>query len=97
MRVNRYQKEKAQNKIWREKHPLQWAFICQRQNARRRGIEFLFTFSDWLRTWGEAIELRGRGADALCMSRINDTGPYAEGNVEIITNRGNNRLQHRAA
>ena len=79
---------------WRKDNPLKWAWFTQRQNARRRGIEFLFSFREWLSEWGEQIEQRGKAADELCMARIGDEGPYAPGNVEIITNSENNRMQH---
>ena len=79
---------------WRKDHPLKWAFFTQRQNARRRGIKFLFSFAEWLQTWGAEIERRGNAADELCMSRIEDKGPYSPDNIQIITNRENNFRQH---
>jgi len=70
---------------WREENPKKDAYICQKKDAKRRGIEWLFTLEEWIACWGEKFADRGRGADRLCMARIGDTGPYSPDNVEIIT------------
>lgn len=46
-----------------------------------RRIEWELTFEQWVEWWGDDIELRGQGSDNLQMQRINDTGPYALGNI----------------
>lgn len=64
-------------------------FRASRTAAKRRGIQFLMTFAEWLSEWGENFGRRGTGRDDLCMARHNDEGPYAVGNVSIITNKQN--------
>ena len=69
-------------------------FFQHKHNAERRGIEFLFTFDEWITMWkssGKWSE-RGHGSNKYCMARHNDTGPYAVWNVSIQTNRQNNQF-----
>lgn len=65
--------------------------------AKYRGIEFHLTFEEWWDIWNQSgkYEQRGRGAGKYCMSRKNDTGPYALGNVYIQTIDDNNREAHK--
>ena len=66
-------------------------FQQQKYMAKRRGIEFLFTFEEWIKMWEDSGKWneRGRGAKKYCMARHNDIGPYAVGNVSIQTNQEN--------
>ena len=62
-------------------------FSVQKQDAKRRGIEFLLTFEEW-RAWWEVDGrwlLRGRGRGKLVMARHGDTGPYALWNIRPAT------------
>lgn len=64
----------------------------QRGNAKLRGIEFNLSPEEWWDIWcksGKFLE-RGKGPDKYCMARYGDVGPYAVGNVKIITNYENN-------
>lgn len=67
------------------------AFFNQRRFAETRGIEWKLSFPEWWRIWDDSGHWseRGRGKHRYCMSRPGDTGPYAVGNVEIITNQQN--------
>lgn len=67
------------------------AYKEQKRNSKSRGIGFELNFKQWLQIWIDSgkIDLRGRGKGKYCMSRLNDSGPYAEGNVEIKTNQEN--------
>lgn len=67
-------------------------YIQQRKNARRRGVEWQFSFADWWAVWQKSNKwhVRGRGA-GYCMSRHNDSGPYAVNNVSIVPTRENSR------
>lgn len=65
------------------------AFQQHRSNAQARGISFEMTFDEWWAIWKDYFHMRGRGTNALCMARENDTGPYAVGNVYLTTNLGN--------
>lgn len=69
------------------------AFRHQFRSAEARGIQWRLTYPQWLAVWQASgkLDQRGRGADAYCMSRINDAGGYELGNVHIQTNRENGR------
>ena len=60
-------------------------FNAHKSNAKRRGIEFLLTFDQWLDIWEKSgnCDKRGRGADKYCMCRVGDTGSYSVDNVFI--------------
>jgi hypothetical protein len=65
---------------------LRTAYNVQRNDAKKRGIEFLLTFSEWLDIWVSSGHLheRGRKKGQYCMARKGpDIGPYAVGNVRI--------------
>ena len=64
-------------------------YWAQKQNARRRGIEFDFTYADWISWWGNDIVSRGRGTDKLVMARKGDTGSYCADNVVKMINQDN--------
>ncbi len=66
-------------------------FDMQAENARRRGIEFLLTYEQWLDIWESSGKLneRGRGAGKYCMCRTGDEGAYEIGNVFIGLNTQN--------
>ena len=61
--------------------------------AKNRDIDWQLTFDEWWNIWEQSgkYEQRGRGAGKYCMSRYNDTGPYAVNNVYIQTIDDNNR------
>lgn len=67
-------------------------FIRQRCNARRRKIEWLFTFEEWIDKWEQSgkWEQRGRKKDQYVMCRFNDEGPYSYDNTRIDTCNNNN-------
>jgi hypothetical protein len=67
-------------------HKLRIAFLMHRAGAKRRKVEFLFSFDQWLTIWVSSgkLKLRGKGKGKFCMARLEDKGPYAVGNVEII-------------
>jgi hypothetical protein len=58
--------------------------LCQ---ARKRNVEWLFTFETWWKMWQDSgkWEQRGRKQGQYCMARKGDVGPYSVDNVEIIT------------
>jgi hypothetical protein len=57
-------------------------------HSKQRGIPFELTFEQWMEIWEKSgkFEYRGRGKGKYCMSRINDMGAYAIGNVYINLN-----------
>jgi len=62
------------------------AFRQQRTSAHNRGISWELTFPEWVEVWQASghINERGRGKGKYVMGRINDSGPYAKGNVKIL-------------
>jgi hypothetical protein len=58
-----------------------------KSNARTHGTEFLLTFEEWFEIWEKSGHLheRGRCRGQYQMARKGDKGPYAIGNVKIIT------------
>lgn len=68
----------------------------QRQSAQRRGIEFLFTFEEWVKWWEgnlgpDWMEKRGRHNGQYQMARNGDKGPYVGWNVKCLLAEDNNR------
>lgn len=57
-----------------------------RNNARARGVEWLFDFEGWLKVWKDSghWKERGRAAGRYQMARKGDCGPYADWNVAIV-------------
>lgn len=68
-------------------------FVDQRNAAKQRGIEFLFTFEQWLEWWGLDLVNRGTKRDELCMARLGDIGPYHPDNCIKLTNFENQNLR----
>lgn len=66
-------------------------FLVQKHGAKRREIEFLFTFEQWFTLWHTSghYKERGQGRNQYCMARYNDRGPYSVDNVHIVKVREN--------
>ena len=60
-------------------------YQIQKGCAKRRGIDFEFTYEQWIAWWGDDIVNRGRGAGKLVMARHNDVGDYHPTNVRKAT------------
>jgi hypothetical protein len=62
-----------------------------RGSARERNIVWELTFEQWWGIWAASGKWKKRGSykGQYVMARYNDTGPYAVGNVRIITNTAN--------
>lgn len=78
-------------------HPDLKLFHVQKSGAKRRGIAWELTFSQWWSIWQESghWEKRGRGAGTYVMCRNGDIGPYAVGNVFIALNAENTSSAHK--
>ena len=61
------------------------AFLDQRSKARQRGIEFKFSYAEWVAWWGDDMSRRGLRSHDLVMARLSDAGPYEVGNVRKLT------------
>ena len=57
------------------------------KRAAKRGIDFELTYEQWMEIWLASGQILNRGMELgqYVMGRNNDTGPYAIGNVSIIT------------
>jgi hypothetical protein len=64
-------------------------YNSHRYHASLRGIPFMLSFDQWQQLWKPFWEQRGYGRGRYCMARHGDTGPYAAGNVSIVTNEQN--------
>lgn len=82
--VLKLQKQLLAQGVAQSRTPL-GAYRLQRTNARKRNIEWKFTFGDWWRLWKNHFLLRGRFKNSLVMTRFNDVGPYSKDNVQIKT------------
>jgi hypothetical protein len=82
-------REMAANGLPQWRTPLR-AFVTQKSNAVRRGIEWRLTVWEWWKVWEQSGKFadRGRG-QGYVMCRTGDVGPYALGNVFIATAREN--------
>lgn len=61
------------------------SYVDQRNNAKRRGVEWRMNLVQWWTIWqrsGRWSE-RGRGSQFYCMCRKDDVGPYSIDNVFI--------------
>jgi hypothetical protein len=63
----------------------------QKNNAKRRSVDFKLTFEQWWDWWQSTghYSKRGRGKGKFCMGRIGDTGAYELGNIYCSTYEGN--------
>ena len=68
-------------------------YASQISTSAQRGIEFLLTFDEWLKIWEDSGHLheRGKHLGQYQMARHRDMGPYAIGNVKIVTISENRR------
>lgn len=71
--------------------PVKTKYGNQKDSAKRRGVEWQFTFEEWMRVWIDSgkWEMRGRGKGQYCMARHGDVGPYNTSNVSIILSQKN--------
>jgi hypothetical protein len=60
-------------------------FMGHKYNAEGNGVRFELTFDEWLQIWTDSGFLDQRGQGKYVMARLGDKGPYAVGNVKIIT------------
>src|ERR1700741_3125325 len=63
-----------------------------RCNAKARGVTFEMTFDEWFTIWQQSghWEERGCRKGQYVKTRHKDKGPYAVGNVAIVTTTENN-------
>ena len=71
------------------KNPYINDYCKQRYSAGKRGIDWQFTYDEWVSWWGTDITKRGRGKGKLVMARTKDQGPYHPSNVRKETYENN--------
>lgn len=64
-------------------------YCSQKAGAKRRNIDWQFTYDSWMSWWGDDIIHRGKGSDKLVMARNGDLGPYSIDNCKKITHTEN--------
>lgn len=72
-----------------------YKFRQQRNSAKARGVDWQMTFEEWWGVWERSGKwhLRGCRDGEYVMGRHGDAGPYAVGNVSIITANENHAIQ----
>lgn len=65
------------------------AYMMQKRNAHKRRIEWRITLPEWVGLWNESGLLHLRKQGGAVMARHRDLGPYAVGNVTIMTSAQN--------
>jgi hypothetical protein len=90
------EKPHAEARRWREKNPEKFAYMKHRQDAKERGVPFLFTFEEWWGVWHASGKwpLRGLRKGQYVMARFGDKGGYEVGNVRICTSSENVSERH---
>lgn len=81
---------KARTAAWAKAHPKRRAFSCAKKDAKKRGLEFLMTRTEWVNWWGDDYAYRGNKPDDLNMCRYDDEGPYRIGNIYKASKSENN-------
>ncbi len=69
--------------------PYNHEYHRQKDGAKRRNIDWQFTYDTWIEWWGDDIVNRGRNKGKLCMARNGDIGPYSITNCTKITHSEN--------
>lgn len=69
------------------RHAQYHAYLVHRAQANYRNEGHELTFEQWETIWNtdSAWENRGRGSDNVCMIRMIDDKPWAEGNVIVVS------------
>ena len=79
--------EKCKSIKYKQNHPENYFFNVLRNNARRRGKEFLLTLSEFKSFCEQTayMELKGQKADSLSIDRIDSSRGYHIDNIQAIT------------
>ena len=64
-------------------------YLNQSYEARKRGVDWQYTYDTWVAWWGDDYKFRGKGKGKLQMCRYNDTGPYHPDNCYKATHEQN--------
>ena len=71
-------------------------YCSQKSHAKKRGIEWQFTFEEWVKWWEDNLgpdwmQKRGCTQGKHQMARNGDKGPYAPWNVQCLTHEQNRK------
>jgi hypothetical protein len=80
---------------WRANNPEFASFKHLQESAKRRNIFFDLKFEEF-RAWGHTngyFTGKGRHRDGLTVDRIDQGGPYALHNIQVLTNEENARKE----
>jgi hypothetical protein len=78
----------------------EWKFQKHKAQSKFRGIDFNFTFEEWINWWlsygvDKTLDIKWPPKTRPCMSRYNDTGPYEISNVYFSTHDQNLKDHHK--
>lgn len=68
-------------------HKQYLAFLQMRAQANYRNETFELLFEEYQDAWKSKWDMKGRGADDYCLTRIDATQAWAKNNVECIPRR----------
>jgi hypothetical protein len=71
-------------------------WLVSKAQANFRGEEWQLTFEEYYQMWRNDWDNRGRYPENMCMTRIDKEGPWAVGNVHVITRKEHLQEQGRA-
>ena len=82
---------------WRDANPEMFAYSKHKQDAKKRGVPFFFTFDEWWAVWRDSgkWEQRGVRKGQYVMARFGDKGGYETSNVRICTSSENGSERNR--
>lgn len=78
---------KHKDQLYRERNPEKHLFNNLRKSAKRRGIEFVLTFAEFLAFSKDKgyLDKHGKGKDDLAIDRLDVNKGYELGNIQVIT------------
>lgn len=83
-----YLRRRRQKRYW--KTP-KGCYVIHKNNAKHRGVEWLFDFETWWAKWQRSGKWKERGnkKGQYVMARIGDSGPYSDRNTMIVRSETN--------
>lgn len=81
----------CENRLYKKRHPIKYAFFTLRNNAKRRGKEFSLTFEQFKEFAVKTDYLNGRGRtkEGFHIDRLKEDEGYHIDNLQVLTNSEN--------
>jgi hypothetical protein len=81
---------------WRESNPIRAAFLNLKNNAKRRGKEFLLSFEEFCEfaSKNKIVYGKKRNKDTWSIDRIDSSKGYSIDNIQLLTLAENSKKQH---